>query len=76
MNRYDRNKTMQMIGKQKIVQVNDSAIEDMHTLLMAYMDRITTGRHRGNAVNELTLDAFLLGMIYGKRAERQKGRKS
>ena len=43
-------------------------------IIDAHKDDLVKVGHSGAAICDLVMDVFLLGMIYGKRAERKKHR--
>ena len=65
---YNANETMQLLSMQTIgaIDKSDHAKADIRNLLTAYSNA------NEHDVTMLVLDAFQLGYIYGKRAERQK----
>ena len=76
MNLYERNATMQMIGRQAICDIvnNHDIFSKIVDILQAHDEQ---AREDGRTCDyiEPALDFFALGMIYGKREERQKCRK-
>lgn len=65
---YSANSTMKMIGEQRssLLCKGGIALDDFKNVINA---------HRANKTNnyfEIGADAFFLGYIYGKRAERSK----
>lgn len=68
---YEINKTMEMLGHQyvfSLISKDGVAHEDFHNILDAYEKK---GNH---SLYEVGVDAFMLGYIYGKRAERARRR--
>lgn len=66
---YEVNETMRMLSKQYIYEIllgNKSAHKDFKNLIKAYE------QCNRNTTTDLAYDAFMLGYIYGKRAEREK----
>ena len=68
---YNANPVMQIIGKQ-CYPLGSKAAEETQLIINAHMDDLVKVGHRGAAICDLVRDVFLLGMIYGKRAERQR----
>lgn len=69
---YDANETMKMLGKQypcKLLCEGGIAAEDFENMLDAYRKEETYTRF------EIAMNAFMLGYIYGKRAERERRKK-
>ena len=66
---YNTNSTMQMLGKQYVIPLigeGGIAADDFRNVLDA---------HRSNKTNDyfnIGVDFFMLGYIYGKRAERSR----
>ena len=70
---YDTNKTMKMIGNSRplaIVGNGQIAEDDFKNLMSAYSDVKAYPN-----LYEVGIDAFMLGYIYGKRAERARRKK-
>lgn len=70
---YQKNPTMQVIGQQRFPCDTDAG-KECQIIISARKDDLITPGHRGNAICAVVMDAFLLGMIYGKREERQNRR--
>ena len=70
---YQKNPTMQVIGQQCFPWHTDAG-KECQIIINARKDDLITPGHRGNAICAVVMDAFLLGMIYGKREERQNRR--
>lgn len=70
---HSKNPVMQVIGKQKYPFGTDAA-KDTQMILNAHLEELKTRGKRGEAICNMAVDVFLLGMIYGKREERQKRR--
>lgn len=64
---YDKNETMQMLGRQSIgnLMEKEAFNKDFHNMIAG---------HRGEKVDyyDIVVDALLLGFIYGKRVERMR----
>lgn len=77
MSLYERNSTMQMIGRQSSLDIieNHDVFTQIMDILQAHDEQ---ARDDGRICDyiEPAVDFFLLGMIYGKRAERKKRRKT
>lgn len=71
MNVYKETPLMQLIENQKFPLDTDAG-KECQTIIDAYKPELFTPGHRGNAICAVVMDAFLLGMIYGKREERRK----
>lgn len=70
---YNANETMKMLGKQYplgLLGKGGIAAEDFGNVLDAHEKK---GMY---SLFDLGMDAFMLGFIYGKRAERQKRKES
>ena len=70
-NIYEANETMRILGKQQIAEyIGDdaAACEDF----VAVMDAHSLAPAKGNDLFSVGIDFFMLGMIYGRRAERAK----
>lgn len=66
---YNANETMKMLGKQYplgLLCKGGIAAEDFGNVLDAHM------RNGTYSMFEIGIDIFMLGYIYGKRAERKK----
>ena len=66
---YKINKTMEMIGHQYMLPLigkDGVAHEDFHNMLDAYR------KHGSFTTYDVCTDAFMLGYIYGNRAERAR----
>ena len=72
-NRYGANAVMKVIGRQ-IFPTDTEAMREAQKIIDAHKPGLISGSHRGEEICSTVYDAFLLGMIYGKRAERQKRR--
>ena len=70
---YTANPVMQIIGKQ-CYPLDSEAAKETQLIINAHKDDLVKVGHRGAAICDLVMDVFLLGMIYGKRAERKKHR--
>lgn len=70
---YSKNPVMQVIGKQQY-PIGTDAAKDTQMILNAYLEDLKTRGKRGEAISNIAIDVFLLGMIYGKREERRKRR--
>ena len=71
---YDANKTMRMLGNARpleIVGKGQVAEDDFKNLISAFRDVKCYPNYY-----EVGIDAFMLGYIYGKRAERARRKKS
>lgn len=68
-----KNPVMQVIGKQQY-PIGTDAAKDTQMILNAYLEDLKTRGKRGEAISNIAIDVFLLGMIYGKREERRKRR--
>lgn len=71
MNLYEMNETMKLLGRQSYLEIlkKDSAERN------AYNDMMNAIRECGRTYyGDVALDAFALGYIYGKRAERARRR--
>lgn len=65
---YDMNETMKLIGQQNGVELiaqGGIAAEDFHNVVTVHIQN-------GSNIYDVSIDAFVLGYIYGKRAERKK----
>ena len=67
MSRYDSNETMRIIGHSCIQSRNLKRIDPIYD---AFMDNIKPGQKVN--VRELMIDAYALGVMDGKRIERQR----
>ena len=66
---YDTNETMKMLGQQsaaEIIGTGGIAAGDFQNVIAAHLINGRTNYF------EVGMDAFMLGYIYGKRAERAK----
>lgn len=72
---HEKNPVLQVIGQQRY-PFDSEAAKETQQILNAYMEDLAKPGHRGIAICSLTMDVFLLGMIYGKRAERQRRKRS
>ena len=70
---YSKNPVMQVIGQQ-FFPCNTDATKECQIIINSRINELTTPGHRGNAICAVVMDAFILGMIYGKREERQNRR--
>lgn len=71
-NIYDTNNTMKIIGKQ-VIEISTKACKEITDITRARAPQIDYAPESvQNAMKGLTWDIFLLGYIYGKRAEREK----
>ena len=71
---YDANKTMKMLGNTRPLEIigkGQVAEDDFKNLMSAYRDVKAYPNYF-----EVAIDAFMLGYIYGKRAERTRRKKS
>lgn len=71
---YDANKTMRMLGNAcplAIVGKGQIAEDDFENLISAYRDVKAYPNYF-----EVAIDAFMLGYIHGKRAERARRKKA
>lgn len=66
-NTYNENDTMKLLGYQYIMEImcNEKVREDMGNIAKA---------RPGESSRDMAYDCFMLGYIYGKRAERRKKR--
>lgn len=74
-NVYAANTTMALIGRQsplRLISAGGPAAEDFQNLFEAYST--TYKEHMLTHMVDMVQDAFLLGYIHGKRAERTKRR--
>lgn len=60
---YDANETMKLIGFQNMKTIMELALDDFKNMAKA---------RDGKFDYDVAFDAFLLGIIYGKRMERSK----
>ena len=67
MNRYDSNETMRIIGHSCI---QSKSLDRIDPIYAAFMDNIKPGQKVN--VRELMIDAYALGVMDGKRSERQR----
>lgn len=64
---YDANKTMKLLGQQFYYQIIKDERKD------AFNDMMNAHRSEGHIhYFDLAMDAFMLGYIYGKRADRAR----
>ena len=71
MSRYDHNETMRIIGHSCIQSASLKRIDPIYD---AFMDNIKPGQKVN--VREMMIDAYALGVMDGKRNERQRRRGS
>lgn len=69
MSLYEMNDTMKLLGRQSYLEIlKENSVERN-----AYNDMMNAARKSGSTYYaDVALDAFVLGYIYGKRAERAK----
>lgn len=71
-NIYDTNDTMKIVGKQ-VIEISTKACKEITDITRARAPQIDYAPGSvQNAMQGLTWDIFILGYIYGKRAEREK----
>lgn len=71
MKLYEMNKTMKLLGEQCYFEI----LKDSSPEREAYNDMMNAYRENGNThYADVAMDAFVLGYIYGKRAERARRR--
>lgn len=68
---YSKNPTMQVIGEHCFPCDTDAA-KECQIVINAHKDKLITPGHRSDAICQIVMDVFILGMIYGKREERRK----
>lgn len=70
MKAYKKNKTMEMLGKQFPMEIfDDQSRKELREIVKARTEKIL------DIIDLLAMDSFVLGYIYGKRAERSKRKK-
>ncbi len=71
MKLYEMNETMKLLGNQYYLEV----LKDGSPEREAYNDMMNAHRENGHVhCGDVAMDAFVLGYIYGKRAERARRR--
>ena len=66
---YELNETMELIGRQSMESLMGTANEDFSNLLRAIFTE-------AQPAECIAMDAFLLGMVWGKRLDRARRKKS
>lgn len=70
---YDKNSTMLLLGQQKYTDIADEALGEIEAVIKAHAPNIDIAPHNVRAhMVETSWDLFILGFIYGKRAERAR----
>lgn len=68
---YDTNSTMVLLGQQQYA--DDEAVKEIEAVIKAHAPNIDSAPHNVRAhMVETSWDVFILGYIYGKRAERAR----
>lgn len=71
MKLYEMNETMKLLGEQYYSEIFKGGSPERE----AYNDMVNAYRENGNThYADVAMDAFVLGYIYGKRAERARRR--
>lgn len=70
---YDTNSTMQLLGQQHYTDITDDALDEIEAVIKTHAPNIDIAPHNVRAhFVETSWDLFILGFIYGKRAERAR----
>ena len=70
---YDTNATMRLIGYQNSEDIDNSVLREIEDVVKARVPHIDQPQGNVKAgISAMAWDQFLLGYIYGKRAERAR----
>lgn len=73
---YNSNPTMQVLGEIIPDWLEDPEVwRDITSVLNAHRDKARR-KNRGPFIKDIAIDVFNLGVIYGKREERKRRRRS